>query len=462
MSAPRKGRARGVGLVVRVTDHLHIGPYRVLRPLGRAGHVFRVAATDTRANVDRALYVLNGPEPARREAVRAWAAAVSRVAHPNLAEVVEVVETDTHLAVVEALIEGPSVAAAIADAPFTVDQADDLGDGILEGLRALHAEGIVHGAPTPSAVILEVGSTGPTPRLVAPGLAAALGGLPPAPYCPPEVRDEGAAWGQTADLYAVGGLLYALLAGADPPVDDGSALGERLDAVEVRQAAAVARALRADRDQRAQTVGELLAVWSGVNDHVTGRIAPRRAWDGNTVSRLRELRGEDSTTLSDLHLRPPAPTRPSALAIARVDTAASQGIVAAIVVWIALIIAIALGRVPADPGAWLAFMAEDPFPALLTAAGTLGGLGLAAWRIRRVQRLLADGAPVHARVASADFFRGRGRIRLTYRYGGVPVATWVAVRDVPAARALRAGAEVAVRVDPEAPEHATLPALFDR
>ena len=82
-------------------------------------------------------------------------------------------------------------------------------------------------------------------------------------------------------------LLHSLLTGhvADPE----ETLTEIPTEVPERIAQAVLRALRADVDQRAQSVREVLAVWEGSGEEATERVAPARAWDERAVRRLRRL-----------------------------------------------------------------------------------------------------------------------------------------------------------------------------
>lgn len=147
-------------------------------------------------------------------------------------------------------------------------------------------------------------------------------------------------------------------------------------------------------------------------------------------------------------------------AVLRVDTAANSALFLLVVVWIAAVVAWALGRVPARPGDWLAFTRDDPYPALLTVVGTLGAVGVIAWRTVRLRRLLFLGAEVEAVVESADFHRGRGRVRLSYPWRGELVQTWVAIRDVRGARRLSRGEKVIARVDPDQPDVAMIPSVY--
>lgn len=152
------------------------------------------------------------------------------------------------------------------------------------------------------------------------------------------------------------------------------------------------------------------------------------------------------------------PTLPQVL---RTDGPAATAALGGVVAWVAFGVALAIGRVPAHPGQWVAFTARDPWPGVLTVGGTLLAVGVIGARTFRLRRLLRRGREVRAVVESTTFLRGRGRIWLAYPWQGSEIRTSIAVRDVPAARHLERGQQVLARVDPNHPDDAVLPLLFE-
>jgi len=152
---------------------------------------------------------------------------------------------------------------------------------------------------------------------------------------------------------------------------------------------------------------------------------------------------------------------PTLVQVLRVDGPSATAAFGGAVAWIAFGAALLIGRVPSDPGRWVQFTVADPWPAVLTLGGTLVAAAVIGARATRLRRLLGDGHEVGAVVESTSFHRGRGRIWLAYLWRGEEVRTWMAVRDVPAARRLEPGQKVTARMDPARPDQVVLPVLFE-
>ncbi|MFJ8106884.1 serine/threonine-protein kinase [Streptomyces sp. NPDC096132] len=158
------------------------------------------------------------------------AKAIARIRNNSAVTVFDVVEEDDRPWIVMELVEGKSLAEVIReDGVLEPRRAAEVGLAILDVLRSAHREGILHRDVKPSNVLLE----GDTDRVVLTDFGIAqvegdpsitsTGMLVGAPsYISPE-RARGHKPGPAADLWSLGGLLYASVEGS-PPYDKGSAI----------------------------------------------------------------------------------------------------------------------------------------------------------------------------------------------------------------------------------------------
>lgn len=158
------------------------------------------------------------------------AKAIARIRSKSAITVFDVVDEDGRPWIVMELVEGRSLAEHIRkDGPLSPRRAAEVGLAVLDVLRAAHREGILHRDVKPSNVLLEEG----TDRVVLTDFGIAkvegdpsvtsTGMLVGAPsYISPE-RARGKPPGPPADLWSLGGLLYAAVEGS-PPYDKGSAI----------------------------------------------------------------------------------------------------------------------------------------------------------------------------------------------------------------------------------------------
>ncbi|MFD4908412.1 serine/threonine-protein kinase [Kitasatospora purpeofusca] len=157
------------------------------------------------------------------------AKATARIRHSSAVTVFDVVEEDDRPWIVMELVESRSLADVIReDGPLAPARAAEIALDVLGVLSAAHAHGILHRDVKPSNVL--IGEDG---RVVLTdfGIASvegdssvtSTGMLVGAPsYISPE-RAQGQKPGPPADLWSLGGTLYAMVEGR-PPYDRGSAL----------------------------------------------------------------------------------------------------------------------------------------------------------------------------------------------------------------------------------------------
>ncbi|MFF4423937.1 serine/threonine-protein kinase, partial [Streptomyces sp. NPDC001549] len=157
------------------------------------------------------------------------AKAIARIRSGGAVTVYDVVDEDGRPWIVMELIEGLSLAEFIREnGPLTPHRAAEVGLAVLDVLRAAHGQGILHRDVKPSNVLIAgngrvvltdfgIAQVEGDPSVTSTGM---LVGAPS--YISPE-RARGHKPGPPADMWSLGGLLYASVEGV-PPYDKGSAL----------------------------------------------------------------------------------------------------------------------------------------------------------------------------------------------------------------------------------------------
>ncbi|MFB6618782.1 serine/threonine-protein kinase [Streptomyces sp. NPDC056367] len=157
------------------------------------------------------------------------AKAIARIRSGGAVTVYDVVDEDERPWIVMELIEGPSLAEFVREnGTLTPRRAAEVGLAVLDVLRAAHGQGILHRDVKPSNVLIAangrvvltdfgIAQVEGDPSVTSTGM---LVGAPS--YISPE-RARGQKPGPPADMWSLGGLLYASVEGV-PPYDKGSAL----------------------------------------------------------------------------------------------------------------------------------------------------------------------------------------------------------------------------------------------
>ncbi|MEU1476794.1 serine/threonine-protein kinase [Streptomyces sp. NPDC005760] len=157
------------------------------------------------------------------------AKAIARIRNTSAVTVYDVVDEDDRPWIVMELVEGKSLAEVIReDGLLEPKRAAEVGLAILDVLRSAHREGILHRDVKPSNVLISedgrvvltdfgIAQVEGDPSITSTGM---LVGAPS--YISPE-RARGHKPGPAADMWSLGGLLYAAVEGA-PPYDKGSAI----------------------------------------------------------------------------------------------------------------------------------------------------------------------------------------------------------------------------------------------
>ncbi|MGW5846869.1 serine/threonine-protein kinase [Streptomyces sp. NPDC055254] len=236
----RSGRAKGKAGAGKAgaadEGRLLAGRYRLGEVLGKGGMGTVWRAQDEtlgRTVAVKELRFGNGvdEDEKRRLITRTLreAKAIARIRSGGAVTVYDVVDEDGRPWIVMELIEGPSLAEFIRDnGPLTPHRAAEVGLAVLDVLRAAHGQGILHRDVKPSNVLIAgngrvvltdfgIAQVEGDPSVTSTGM---LVGAPS--YISPE-RARGYKPGPPADMWSLGGLLYASVEGV-PPYDKGSAL----------------------------------------------------------------------------------------------------------------------------------------------------------------------------------------------------------------------------------------------
>ncbi|MEU6977567.1 serine/threonine-protein kinase [Streptomyces sp. NPDC046371] len=234
--AARTGGRTGRADAASTEGRLLAGRYRLGVVLGRGGMGTVWRAVDETLGRTVAVKELRFPnsiddDEKRRLITRTLreAKAIARIRNNGAVTVYDVVDEDDRPWIVMELIEGKSLADAVReDGTLTPRRAAEVGLAILDVLRSAHREGILHRDVKPSNVLIAedgrvvltdfgIAQVEGDPSITSTGM---LVGAPS--YISPE-RARGHKPGPAADLWSLGGLLYASVEGS-PPYDKGSAI----------------------------------------------------------------------------------------------------------------------------------------------------------------------------------------------------------------------------------------------
>ena len=204
--------------------------YRVDAPIGRGGMGRIYRAKHLRLDRDVVLKVLHEHLAGQPELVTRFereSRAASRVRHPSVVEVLDVVRTPCgRPGLVCELLKGEDLQARLDRAPaLTADEALGIARDVADALAAAHAVGVVHRDVKPANVFLVSRAGRIRAKLLDFGVAklaeeermtrtGALVGTPA--YMAPE-QARGAAYADArSDVYGLGALLYRMVTGETP------------------------------------------------------------------------------------------------------------------------------------------------------------------------------------------------------------------------------------------------------
>jgi serine/threonine-protein kinase len=203
-------------------DHLVLGRYRPLRPLGSGGSGSVWLARDERAARDVALKVVPREGKAGSRAEREVEAA-ARLRHPGCLRALALHRDARHVYVAYEYVPGRTLREALREGSLADPHAVEACAQILDALAHAHGAGVIHRDVKPANVMLRQ-SEDISVRLLDFGLArvdetetlTAAGDVPGTlAYIAPE-RLEGAPASGAADVWSVGVILWEALSGWHP------------------------------------------------------------------------------------------------------------------------------------------------------------------------------------------------------------------------------------------------------
>ncbi|BDG04083.1 protein kinase domain-containing protein [Anaeromyxobacter oryzae] len=271
-----------------------IGRFELVREVGRGGFGVVYEARDLelgRTVAFKALFAGDRPD-VREERLLREAEAAARLSHPNVVTLHDVGRSEHGPYLVLELLRGETLAARLAYGPLPVREALRIAVDVAKGLAHAHAAGVVHRDLTPGNVYLcDDGQV----KVLDLGMAHAFGrrkldgGTPE--YMAPE-QWRGAPEDERTDVFALGVILYQMLAGAPPfPADGGRSLQDPRPApvLEVAHApglgALVARMLEKDPVRRPRDGREVQAALAAFERELNRappgaaiRVRARRPW----------------------------------------------------------------------------------------------------------------------------------------------------------------------------------------
>jgi serine/threonine-protein kinase len=221
--------------LVSLTPGTRVGPYEVVAAIGAGGMGEVYRARDTRLHRDVALKILpdafamNSDRLARLEREAHVLAALN---HSNIASIFGFEQAGGVSALALEMVEGPTLAERIAEAPLSIEETLLIAQQIASALEAAHESGIIHRDLKPAnikvrpdgavkvldfglAKAVESGATAPgsasmSPTLTTPAVTGVGTILGTAAYMAPE-QARGRAVDKRADIWAFGCVLFEML-----------------------------------------------------------------------------------------------------------------------------------------------------------------------------------------------------------------------------------------------------------
>jgi eukaryotic-like serine/threonine-protein kinase len=204
-----------------------VAGYEVLDEIGRGGMGVVYKARQVRLNRIVALKMILAGEHAGPEAAARFlteAEAVARLQHPQVVQIFSIGDHEGHPYLEMEYVAGGSLGARLDGTPWSAGEAARLLESLARTIHEAHRHGIVHRDLKPANILLTPDGT---PKLSDFGLAKSLDGDAdltrsdtvlgsPSYMAPEQAGGRAKQVGPSADVYALGAILYTLLTGRPP------------------------------------------------------------------------------------------------------------------------------------------------------------------------------------------------------------------------------------------------------
>src|SRR5262249_47884773 len=275
-----------------------LGPYRIITHIATGGMGDVYLARDAKLDRKIALKVLSAEFASDHERVRRFrqeARAASALNHPNIITIYDIGEEAGFHYIAMDVVEGDTIRQRLADRGVTINEALDVIIQAAGALEAAHQAGIVHRDIKPENIMLrpdgyakvldfglaklaDLRPTETTPNITPrhevntePGIVMGT-----ARYMSPE-QARGLNLDGRTDVFSLGVVLYEMITG-EPPFKGDTAidavaamlntepppLAARAPHAPPELEAIVSKAMRKDRQQRYETMGQFLAQLTGL------------------------------------------------------------------------------------------------------------------------------------------------------------------------------------------------------
>ncbi len=208
-----------------------IAGHEVLGRLGRGGMGLVYQARDVRLGRVVALKTLAAAQYATREQLERFldeARAVARLRHPNIVAIHAIGEHEGRPYLSLEFVEGGSLAQRLAAGPMAPRPSAELVELLAHALEVAHRAGVVHRDLKPGNVLLtaegvpKVGDFGLAKLMDSDSALTCSGQVmgTPSYMAPEQAEGHSSRVGPTADVYALGAILYQALTGRPPFLGD--------------------------------------------------------------------------------------------------------------------------------------------------------------------------------------------------------------------------------------------------
>lgn len=290
-----------------------------------------------------ALKLLHRHTPSLKRRLLEEAKMQSRLHHPNIVQVLDVIEVDGQLGMVMEYVDGPSLECVLEHRRLELVEVDRLVEQIFTGVARAHRLGVVHRDLKPANILLAPEGGRLVAKVCDFGLAKSLRsgrdsatqsgctmGTPL--YMSPEQVRDAKRVDERSDVFTLGAIVYEMLSGVHPFRGGTDALStlqtvanahyvpleDVVPHLPTRMLRAVSSALQVDPDERCSSVEQLRAIWLGDSQQfafgweedlvrIAEELSPsRRDGFGGTPSTVSPSAAQHASSVAESPLGPSA------------------------------------------------------------------------------------------------------------------------------------------------------------